>query len=228
MRVPVTGGLQRRVSHRCPASLSAGPLALLAFDGVINAQLLDTALEFIKYDPNYDYDGDSDDGAMVCTSECSAALEPPQNTDGDDQDEEDGGEYSDDDDQSWKVTWLCCTTCGFTSAGAPRRRQVSVLSGCQSPAAVRPALCCRIAGTHFSAERFMWWARRSLASHLSLTEREENVLVDVMQAYTALLNQFNFLFVVSGQESTQQLKFGLTTYLTCLRLNSMLLARRPW
>ena len=39
-----------------------------------------------------------------------------------------------------------------------------------------------------------------------LTEREENVVVDVLLAYSTLLNQYNLLFVISGLESAQQLR----------------------
>lgn len=109
--------------------------------------IISICLDFICYDPNYNYDDDGDD-------------EEGMETDGevDESDEEPEEEYSDDDDISWKV----------------RRASAKCLEA-------------TISSRHDMLVDFYKTISPQLISRFK--EREENVKVDIFNAYIALLRQ---------------------------------------
>ena len=124
--------------------------------------IVDLCLEYITYDPNYNYD-DEEDSDMEC----------------DDEDNEDGSddEYSDDDDVSWKVRRAAakCLEAVIVTRHEMMEQFYTTISPALINRFVSSSLLLLVACFHLVLFRFK--------------EREENVKADIFHAYQALLKQ---------------------------------------
>lgn len=125
-------------------------------------QIISLCLEFLCYDPNYNYGDDEDDD------------DDPMNGDDDEDDELDDGddEYSDDDDMSWKV----------------RRASAKCLSAV-------------LGSRHELLSEFYVNVAPKLIARFK--EREENVKLDIFQAYISLLRQTKPVLVTDTLTETE-------------------------
>eukprot|EP01135_Chromosphaera_perkinsii_P001602 Nk52_evm72s207 gene=Nk52_evmTU72s207 len=136
-------------------------------------------LQYIKYDPNYNYDDENGDGDDYSEMD----------TDGEDEDDDDSDAYSDDDDMSWKV----------------RRASGKCIAAIVN---TNPELLCSMYKT----------VSPVLLSRFK--EREENVQIEIFNAYIALLKQTKFI-------AQQSIGKGDDTYGTQNELLSLLYAEVP-